>query len=896
MGSLSRGTDRITVHLIAMKAAYLFRVLQSILLFVATHSALAQYEFRYASMSVKDAHYLNGDFKGLRGVLKNDQKVADVPAVRFGGEPKPQKPRDLVLILDELAELHTYLDPNQEQVVVLNRRIRALLKHDVEGVLPEYRSRHSYLSQVASDLAPDVALALNRADLLLIEERISRRERFFLEKLLSQSPLTTSASLSELIEVWKSAPSGLTARHRLAMTKHIVSAAITAGDNKNVAAIEQGINHLVVDGSLDVRERIEAHLLAAYLDALTGKPHQAVKRYLVASHLITAEVEGEQRKRKEQGERFADLAQRNRKYLEDEQSTKAIGLTILSLFASVALANSGAVKTVDGARNLGQQIGNINRGIGSAMASESFISTWQSTNLGSEMNREMATLRILHRYVDVPVILELIPALIHAHAAQGKHAEVLAMAEVYFRYADEIRGNTHDSRSREAFQERMGQVFRAASNAALVTGNASLLLDISERYSSHVLLDAIVSGRTRLEAGVEEAMVSRGDQSGGTRGQPRNLSDRGLASQSGRDALANFVALSNATTMSPQEISDYLGRHGMAMARLLETGNSFGILFASQNGVQLVSEQIPAADILSLKKDIERVMASPKTTRSDVAKAVNRSSAGRFMSKHLFSGTSRLVIIPSANLADFPFAAVTEPDAKAKSPRYLIEQRPVVRQVSISMLKAIAERRNQSGGSFTSLGNPLLINEYASADPLPGAERESREAAALMGGTSLVRKEATQEALLAALQNGHIVHVAAHGVFNAKDPTDSRLAIPSADGKKGGMSALRLFGQGINASTVFLSACSLGRNRVTLGNEVNGFIRPLLMQSVQNIVTNLWEVDDEGAHAVTLSILAQMKQGKEMPAAFQDGIKEVIAAGRFSSPYYWGPFALFASK
>lgn len=834
----------------------------------ASHAQLAP---QYASMVLKEAYYQNGDYKTLRRILKDDQKIADVPAIRLAEEGKPEKPRDLVLILDELAELHTYLDPHQEQVHSLNRRIRSLLASDLANVVPAYATRYSFLSQLPRAQATD-AIDLNRTDLRLLAERADRRERYFLERLLAVRPDIAGTTLPDLMAVWNTLPANTSPRHRLALARRVADAAAITANTADTAPLAVNLAQVAAAVSLGLREKIEAGLLAAYFDTLRGNATRMVAGYQEISAMVLRETDMEQARRRERAEQFDVLQNQHRSYLDNRQA----GVAALSLVMSIAIAavaqSSGRFDTPEKIQNFGQSLGNAVGGINTATSIGSHQMTWQSSAIATELNRELSTLRVLHRYVAIPLILELIPPLIEAHAAQGKHGDVLAMADIYFNYANAIRGSTRDSGSREAFQTKMGRVFDMAAAAAFSLDKAEAVLELSERYSSHILLDAVVSGRTRLVGADTVALGNRG-----------NI-----------DALTNLTQLADAKPMTASQIIDYLGERDIVLSRLFEMKGKLGLLLAGKEGVRLVSAPVSAADISALRLSVHKLAQSETSGRKEMGAAINANPAGRLLASHLFADKRPLLLIPSTGLADFPFSALTSNGSS--TPRYLIEQRPLIRHLSASIAKAIGSRNKKAKGGFVSLGDPALIKEYAKSDRLPAAERESREAAALMHGKSYVGEDATQEILLTALRNSEIVHIAAHGIFNKDQPLDSRLVIPSADRQSGGLSAFRLYGQGIQATTVLLSACSLGKGRITQSNEVNGFIRPLLMQSTRNVMSNLWEVDDDGAYAVTMAILKRVQAGQDIALAFHQGINEVIGDPRYASPYYWAPFVLFAAR
>lgn len=84
--------------------------------------------------------------------------------------------------------------------------------------------------------------------------------------------------------------------------------------------------------------------------------------------------------------------------------------------------------------------------------------------------------------------------------------------------------------------------------------------------------------------------------------------------------------------------------------------------------------------------------------------------------------------------------------------------------------------------------------------------------------------------------------------------------------------------------------------RVTAGGNGDIFVNDAVSWSANTTLSNLWEVDDDGAYAVNLAILRRLHAGRDIALAFREGIAEVIADPRYASPYYWAPFVLFAAR
>ena len=135
-----------------------------------------------------------------------------------------------------------------------------------------------------------------------------------------------------------------------------------------------------------------------------------------------------------------------------------------------------------------------------------------------------------------------------------------------------------------------------------------------------------------------------------------------------------------------------------------------------------------------------------------------------------------LIVVPDGDLQRLPFATLRDPATK----RYLVEDHALVQTPSASLYVARLARLRQFAA--TPLASALLIgNPYASGDsndllPLPGADREAREAAGFYANHEVVTGNlATRQRFIESSIGADVVHFGGHAYVNPEYPLLSRL-------------------------------------------------------------------------------------------------------------------------
>jgi CHAT domain-containing protein len=232
-----------------------------------------------------------------------------------------------------------------------------------------------------------------------------------------------------------------------------------------------------------------------------------------------------------------------------------------------------------------------------------------------------------------------------------------------------------------------------------------------------------------------------------------------------------------------------------------------------------------------------------------------------------------------------PFAALHDGE------RFLLDRYELSFLPSASTLKFIG-RIDASGkpGTVLAFGNPDL------GDPrydLAFAEREAREVSALFPDSALfVRRDASKRSLLEFGTGFRYLHFATHGKFDAANPLGSALllATDSAGNERDRLTIGELYSMRLDADLVTLSACETGLGKVANGDDVVGLVRGFLYAGANQIVSTLWEIDDEATSSLMTDFYAKLKAGTNKTRALREA--QLAARAKYPHPAYWAAFQI----
>lgn len=259
----------------------------------------------------------------------------------------------------------------------------------------------------------------------------------------------------------------------------------------------------------------------------------------------------------------------------------------------------------------------------------------------------------------------------------------------------------------------------------------------------------------------------------------------------------------------------------------------------------------------------------------------------------LLRETTTLVIVPHAALSYLPFAALVDPATR----QYLVQRFDLLMAPSASSFAAV-RREHPAPGSR--LAGAQVFAPFAGE--LPGTLDEARAVQRLVPNSRIfVAAQATERALRAALAGERPVHVATHGILNARSPMFSRLELASEAGgdssaDDGRLEVHELLDLTIRSPLVFLSGCETGTGAAWAtsfapGEDYATLAEAFLFAGARSVVSTLWRIEDRGAADFAAAFYAKLDERGPVKA-LASAQRALIADPQHALPYYWAPYVI----
>jgi CHAT domain-containing protein len=139
-----------------------------------------------------------------------------------------------------------------------------------------------------------------------------------------------------------------------------------------------------------------------------------------------------------------------------------------------------------------------------------------------------------------------------------------------------------------------------------------------------------------------------------------------------------------------------------------------------------------------------------------------------------------------------------------------------------------------------------------------------------------------------------LLHIAAHGLYDADNPSFSRIQLAPGDGRDGNLevhevlSDLDLSG----VKLVVLSACRSGVGQRNGGDEIVGLTRAFLYAGAPSVIATLWDINDDASRVLMNAFYRGFLSGAPVADALRGAQLEMLRSGHYADPTYWGAFSL----
>jgi CHAT domain-containing protein len=254
----------------------------------------------------------------------------------------------------------------------------------------------------------------------------------------------------------------------------------------------------------------------------------------------------------------------------------------------------------------------------------------------------------------------------------------------------------------------------------------------------------------------------------------------------------------------------------------------------------------------------------------------------------------RLVVVPDKELAGVPFAALIDDGG-----HFQLEQR--VTEISTSPKSYVASRARwleldgETASAFV-IGDPTVDpRAFPGLARLPGAVEEARRVAALYPGSTLATgAQATRRALLEAIGDHAVVHIAAHALVDDSNPQHSALALAPASREEPGA----LFAEEISeltlprTRTIVLAACGSSGGPSTRAEARMSLATAFLSADVPTVVGALWPVSDRRSVELLTGLHSRLRAGDDPAVALRSAQLGLLSSADadLRSPATWALF------
>jgi CHAT domain-containing protein len=245
--------------------------------------------------------------------------------------------------------------------------------------------------------------------------------------------------------------------------------------------------------------------------------------------------------------------------------------------------------------------------------------------------------------------------------------------------------------------------------------------------------------------------------------------------------------------------------------------------------------------------------------------------------------------------------------APSPTPHYWIEDATLLSAPSIRIFASAMNRVSAPGRNA---GKLLLLGDSVS----PGAEFPVLPMAALemekvkhdfpaSSETVFAGEQATPSAYLASKpENFAYIHFVTHGTASRTDPLDSAVILSRAGANDPADDSYKLYAREIlrhpiDARLVTISACNSTGTKSVTGEGLVGLSWAFLRAGAHNAIGALWEVSDASTPELMDHLYTGLGRGEPPATALREAKLSLLhSGGRFSRPFYWAPFQLYAGR
>ncbi|HEX7615631.1 MAG TPA: CHAT domain-containing protein [Thermoanaerobaculia bacterium] len=587
-----------------------------------------------------------------------------------------------------------------------------------------------------------------------------------------------------------------------------------------------------------------------------------------------------------------------------------------------------------------------------ASQGEALVSLGETARGSEALERALAQLRGLNwGNLEAHVLTDLA----RIAASRNRVTEAKARVDAALAAIESFRGGITGTDQRSSFLAKHFSVYEAAIEVLMelhrrkpAQGFAAQAFEISERARARSLLDLLGESRAGIRSGVapellkEERSVSdrlaakaryRLQVLGGPHSEAQTATlDRELRTLTDvyagvqariRESSPAYAGLTQPRALSLSGVQELLDEDTMLLEYSL--GGPRSVLWAVTKTSFAVYDMSGRKRIEGLARQVYQEMISKvPLEKADAAKALGRVLLGP-VDRQL--GSRRLVVVADGILQYISFAALPGRGDAPLSANHTIAYLPSAS--TLPLIREEIEGRKPAPKLVAVLADPVYTRDDSrvqgaapAAAPVPTSgilERSAKDTGFLeFGRLYSTRNEAKaildlaepgarlsaldfqasrETATGASLSQYRIVHFAAHGLLNSRQPELSGLVLSLVTAKgtpaNGFLQAYEIYNLKLGADLVVLSACQTALGKDVRGEGLLGLTRAFMYAGAPRVVATLWPVPDVATAELMKRFYRAMLVDHVAPAAALRQAQESLRhEARWSAPYYWAGFTL----
>ena len=261
----------------------------------------------------------------------------------------------------------------------------------------------------------------------------------------------------------------------------------------------------------------------------------------------------------------------------------------------------------------------------------------------------------------------------------------------------------------------------------------------------------------------------------------------------------------------------------------------------------------------------------------------------------------QLCIVPDKILNLLPFNVLLS----SSSQRYLIQDFALSYASSANLFvrdSELATTKERASERLLGVGNPSFDRTaFPELADLPSASKEVEGIVGLYEPSSLLLRgpEAKKSAVLSAIRDVDVLHLASHYLPDTASPMMSKLILAGNSREPSDTSVLHPYEiyrlKPLRVRLAVLAGCRTGVEGYVNGEGAIGLGRPFSAAGVPLVVASLWSVDSQATTELMIEFHRLRKQKSLSSAqALQAAQVQMLQNGNtnYRSPYYWASFSL----